>query len=121
MKQFTLGMLSAIILVAIVIQPARAKSIELSLAPHGSKIIQNNYAFSMDATCTIHTTQEKSNTIRLHVVENTGIVNGKHLSKGQSTSVVLKGQKALSVHASPGSKVNIENLGDNTIQATCSV
>ncbi len=121
MNQFTLGVLSTIILVAILIQPVRAQSMELSLAPHGSKLIENNYGFSLDATCTIHTTQEKSNTIRLNVVENTGIVNGKHLSKGQSTSVVVKGQKALSVHASPGSKVNIQNLGDNAIQATCSV
>lgn len=121
MKQITLGILSTIILVAILIQPAKAQSMELKLAPHGSKLIENNYAFSFDATCTVHADELTKNTIKLHIVENTGTVNGKHLSKGQSTSVVVKGQKELFVHAEPGSKVSIENLSNNPIQATCSV
>jgi len=121
MKQFTLGVLTTIFLTTILIQPTHAQNMQISLKAHGSKLIENNYSFSLDATCTIHTDKEKSNTIRLHVVKNSGIVNGRHLSKGQSTSVVVKGQEALSVHASPGSKVNIQNLGNNPIQATCSV
>lgn len=121
MKQFTLGILSTTILVAMLIQPARAQSMELSLAPHGSKLIENTYGFALHATCMIHSDKKNSNTLRLNVVEKTGVVNGKHLTKGQSTSVVVRGQKALSVHANPGSKVNIQNLSDNAIQATCSV
>lgn len=120
MKQLTLTILSAIILLAILIQPARAHSMELTLAPHGSKLIENTYGFSLNATCTM-TNNNGKNTIQLKVVENTGTVNGKHLTKGQSTSLVVKGKKSVSVHAEPGSKVNIQNLGDNLIQATCSV
>lgn len=120
MKQVALGLLSIIVLLAILIQPARAQSMQLNLAAHGSKLIENTYGFSLDANCTI-TNQKGKNKIKLQVVENTGTVNGKHLTKGQSTSVTVQGQKEISVHAEPGSKVNVLNLSDNPVQATCSV
>ena len=120
MKQMTVGILSAVVLVAVLIQPAKAQSIQLNLAPHGSKLIENHYLFALDATCNIQGT-EKSNTVTLHVIEKSGVVNGKHLKKGQSTSVKLKNHDALSVHAEPGSVVNISNLSDDRVLANCSV
>ena len=120
MRQISLCMLSIIILVALFIQPAQAQSIHLNLAPHGSKLIENHYLFSLDATCIIESS-EQNNMIKLHVIENTGTVNGKHLTRGQATSIVVNNQDALSVSAEPGSKVNVLNLSDNTVQANCSV
>lgn len=120
MKHVGLSILSVVVLVAVLLQPAKAQSIQLQLAPHGSKLIENNYGFSLDATCTIQSGHEK-NTIKLLVLEKTGAVNGKHLSKGESTSVHVNNQDAIEVHAEPGSKVNVLNLSDRAVQATCSV
>ena len=120
MRQISLGMLSLIILVVFLIQPAQAQTIHLNLPPHGSKLIENHYLFSLEATCIINSS-EKNNTIKLHVIENTGTVNGKHLTRGQATSIVVNNQDALSLTAEPGSKVNVLNLSDNIVQANCSV
>lgn len=121
MKQVAIGLMSMIILVAVLIQPARAQTMDITLAPHGSKMIENNFSFSLDANCVVHAKETGKNTIRLHVLENNGTVNGRKLDKGQSTSVVIHGQKSLSVHAEPGSKVNIQNLSNTPLEATCSV
>lgn len=120
MKQFSLFILSTVVLIAILMQPAKAQNLQLTLAPHSAKLIENNYIFSLDARCTIQA-DKKQNTIKLHVLEKTGTVNGKHLSKGQSTSVTVSDHDALSVHAEPGSKVNVLNLSDNLVHANCSV
>jgi hypothetical protein len=121
MKQLAIGLMSIIVLLAILIQPARAQSMDITLAPHGSKMIENNFSFSLDANCIVHAKDAGKNKIRLHVLEHQGAVNGQKLDKGQSTSVVIQGQKSLSVHAEPGSKVNIQNLSDSPLEATCSV
>lgn len=121
MKQLIVATCGMVALATILlVQPARAQSMALNLAPHGSKLIENTFSFSLNATCTM-TNDKGKNTIKLKVVENTGTVNGQQLTKGQSTSLVVKGQKSISVHAEPGSKVNIQNLSDNPLQATCSV
>ena len=121
MKQIKINLLGSIVLAAILIQPAHAQSMELTLAPHGSKLIENNQSFSLNANCVVHAKQEGKNTLRLNVVENNGTINGKKLDKGQSTSLVIHGEKSLTVHAEPGSKVNIQNLSNTTLEATCSV
>ncbi len=121
MKQVALGLMSTIILIAILIQPARAQSMDITLAPHGSKMIENHFSFSLDANCVVHAQKSGKNKIRLSVLKNNGAVNGRKLDKGQSTSVVIQGQKSLTVHAEPGSKVNIQNLSNSSLEATCSV
>ncbi len=121
MKHIMIGLLSTVVLLAVLIQPAHAQSMDLTLAPHGSKLIENNFSFTLNANCVVHAKEEEKNTIRLHVLENNGSVNGKKLDKGQSTSVVIHGEKSLTVRAEPGTKVNIQNLGDSTVEATCSV
>ncbi len=121
MKNAIIGLMSTVVLVAVFAQPARAQSMDISLAPHGSKLIENNFSFSLDANCVVRSQGEGKQTIRLHVLKENGVINGKKLDKGESTSVVINGSKSVSVHAEPGSKVNIQNLGDGPLEATCSV
>lgn len=121
MKHAIMGLMSTVVLLAVFAQPARAQSMDITLAPHGSKLIENHFSFSLDANCVVHTQDQGKKTIRLHVLEENGVVNGKKLDKGESTSVVINGSKSLSVHAEPGSKVNIQNLSDSPLEATCSV
>ena len=118
MKQFSLFVVSTTVLIAALINSAHA--MQLTLAPQASQLIENHYGFALNATCTIKANNKK-NKIKLRVLQNTGTINGRHLSQGQSTSVTLQSNDAVSVHAEPGSKVNVENLSDNIIEASCSV
>ncbi len=107
------------ILTAFIAGPVQAHQVNLNLAPKGSKLIENNYLWVLNATCTIQCNKLK-NKIMVRVVKNKGTVNGKNLSIGQVTSVIVHNNDSISVSAEPGAKVNIVNVGADSVQATCS-
>ena len=92
----------------------------ISLSPKESKSLTNHYLWRLNATCNIQGSKTNSK-ILVGVDENKGQVNGKNLSKGQSTSVNVKNNDNISVSAEPGAIVHIINLGDGSVQAVCSV
>ena len=97
---------------------AYAQQISLNLAPNASKMVTNHYAWTLSATCSIQT--KAKNKIRVSVLDNTGSVNGKQLKSGQSTSVVVQNQDSISVSAEPGTQVTLQNMSNDSVQATCS-
>lgn len=105
-------------LVFISVQAHAEKVIDLS--PNESKSLTNHSLWTLSAKCNVKI-QEKSNTkIVLRVLENSGVVNGKNLSKGQKTSVNVKNNDNILVSAEPGTTVNIVNLSTRSVQAVCS-
>ncbi len=96
-----------------------AHQVNLTLAPNGSKLLENKYLWVLNATCTIQC-HESKNKIMVRVIKNKGTVNGKNLSNGQATSLTVQSNDSISVSAEAGAKVNILNLGHNTVEATCS-
>lgn len=91
----------------------------IKLSPNETKSLTNTYLWTINATCNIHGGQSKSK-ILVSIVESKGQVNGKHLSKGQATSVNVKNNDNISVSAEPGATVTLINLGENSVQAVCS-
>ncbi len=95
-----------------------AQQMSLQLAPNGSRVMTNHFAWTLSATCIIKT--KSKNKIRLSVLDNKGAVNGKNLVIGQATSMVVQNQDSISVSAEPGAKITLQNLGADSVQATCS-
>lgn len=96
-----------------------AHTINLDLAPKESKMIANNFSWTINATCTIQTNHSKK-TILVNALKNTSTVNGKNLSSGQKTSVTVHNNDNLTVSAEPGAQVTILNLSVDSVQASCS-
>jgi len=119
MKNTIILFMNSIILAACLMQSAHATTIELKLEPHHSQGIENSYAFTINATCTIKV-NKNNNKIRFDVAKNSGTINGKKLSDGQSTSITVENQDQIVVNAAPDTKVTVYNLSDNTVTATCS-
>ena len=96
-----------------------AQQVSLNLMPKVSKVVTNHYGWTLLANCTIHATQPKSKIV-VSVLRNNGSVNGRNLTNGHATSVVVRNNDNISVSAEPGATVNILNLGTDSVQATCS-
>lgn len=99
--------------------PVHAQSVALNLNPKESKVIENNYLWSLQATCAIECS-DSTHKIIVSVVKNNGVVNGKNLSSGQTTSVVVRNHDSIAVSAEPGAKVNLKNTGSDVVRANCS-
>ena len=120
LKKMSVTMLSVSVVLVMMAHSSTVEAMNLKLAPHTSKRFENHYLFALNAKCTIQTTH-KNNKIIFRVTENTGCVNGKPLKKGQTTSLIVNNQDAISVHAEPGTTVNLQNTSDDAILANCSV
>jgi hypothetical protein len=90
----------------------------LKLNSNESKSLTNHTLWTVNATCNI---QGKRTEIKIlvSVLENNCKVNGKKLSKGQATSVTVKNNESIQVSAEPGTKVNLSNLGSDSVEAVC--
>ncbi len=92
----------------------------INLSPNESKSLTNNYLWTLNATCHIKCNGQTKNKIKVSILKNKGIVNGKNLSLGQTTSVTLKTNQDITVTAEPGTTVNLINVGTDSVQAYCS-
>lgn len=97
---------------------AYAQQMNLALAPNASKVITNHYGWTLSANCTIQ--NKDKNKIRVSVLDHKGKVNGKNLEVGQGISVVVHNHDNIAVSAEPGTKITLENLSAEPVQATCS-
>ncbi len=97
---------------------AHAQHMDLNLAPNASKEITNHYLWTLNATCKIQC--KAHNTIVVSVLDHKGVVNGRNLSTGQAVSVVVHDQESIAVSAEPGTRVTLQNMGTDQIQASCS-
>lgn len=105
---------------ALVLMSSQAYAHTIKLSPQESKSLTNHGLWTLNATCNIHGSQT-SNKILVSVVENKCKVNGRNLSKGQTTSITIKNNQNISVSAEPGTTVNLVNASGDSVQAVCSV
>ena len=83
------------------------------------------YLHVFQCPCTAHgrefTIQTKSqNKIVVSVLDHKGAVNGRNLSIGQVMSVVVHDHDTIAVSAEAGTRVTLQNMGTDPIQASCS-
>lgn len=96
-----------------------SQGMNLQLNPNQDKVITNNTLWTIHATCKIHSDNNKK-TIRVEGIKNTSSVNGKSLTAGHSTSMVVYDQKTIEVSAEPGAEVTITNMSNDSVEAVCS-
>ena len=92
----------------------------IRLAPNETKLLANNTPWTLNATCTIQCIHKNNSKIKINVIKNSGIVNGKNLSTGQGTLIQVKNNSSVSVSAESGTQINLINLGADELQAVCS-
>ena len=97
---------------------AHAQHMNVHLEPNGSKIITNHTLWTLNATCTIET--KAQHRILVSVLDHQGTVNGRNLTNGQAMWVVVHDKDAIAVSAEPGTRVTLQNMGNDAIQASCS-
>lgn len=93
-------------------------SMELEFPPHEAQVFSNNFIWTINAHCQIHS-QEENNPISAKALKKYGSVNGNKLSKDEVLFLDLKNNETLAISASPGASVELVNLGDTVIKAHC--
>lgn len=111
--------LSILIIIGVLSSQTHAQKI-LELRSNESKLLTNTAFWTLNATCTIQGTDKTNSKIKIGVLKKNGSINGKNLSTGQSTSVIVRNNSTISVSADPGTQINLINLGSEGLQATCS-
>ena len=99
--------------------PANAQKI-IKLSPNETKLLTNNTLWTLNATCTVEGAHKSNDKIKISVVKNSGVINGKKLSTGQGTLIHIKASSTVSVSAESGTQINLINLGEDELQAVCS-
>ena len=99
--------------------PLAAKTIKL--APNETKVLANNVPFTLNATCNVQSSHPIHSKVRVVVIKNKGIINGRNLTSGQGTSVTVKNNSNISVSADAGTQINLINLGSEHLEAVCSL
>lgn len=110
--------LSLFMIFGLFFSQANAKTINLS--PNETKVLSNNSMWTLNATCVVHSSQPKNSKIKVYVVKNSGIINGKKLTSGHGTFLRVKNNSSVSVSAESGTQINLINLGSDQLQANCS-
>lgn len=117
MQKYT-TIIASTILVLLSTTSAYAQQMNLALAPNASKVITNHYGWTLNANCIIK--NKEQNKIRVSILDHKGAVNGRNLDVGQTMSVVVHNHDNIAVSAEPGTKITLENLSADMVQATCS-
>ena len=95
-----------------------AQHMNVNLAANASKVITNHTLWTLNATCTIQTKAQHK--IVVSVLDHNGIINGHNLRIGQVMSVVVHDHDSIAVSAEAGTRVTLQNMGTDPIQASCS-
>ncbi|EHL32846.1 hypothetical protein [Legionella drancourtii] len=94
-------------------------TIEYELPPNQPQIFSNYMFWTIEANCKMITEDENDD---LHVVAlaRKGKVNDVPLSTGQSLQITIHPNENLKISADSGAKVQITNLGQHMVKASCS-
>ncbi|WP_454780976.1 hypothetical protein [Legionella sp. WA2022007384] len=92
----------------------------IKLNPNETKLLANNTLWTLNATCVVQCTHQNNGKIKINVIKNSGVINGKKLSTGQGTLIRVKNNSSVSVSAESGTQINLINLGSDELQAVCS-
>ncbi len=98
--------------------PAAGTSLEYILLPKDSQILVNQFFWTINANCTISSEVEE-NILGVKILKKNGYVNDLILNAGDSIDLALLNNSVVRVSAPPGSKVELTNLGEEAVQASC--
>ncbi len=107
-----------IVLVGVFSLKVNAKTIKLN--PNETKLLTNSGLWTLNATCNIQGEQHTKGKIKISILKNKGMINGKNLSTGQTTLLNVKNNTSISVSAESGTQINLMNLGSEHLEAVCS-
>ncbi|WP_131794750.1 hypothetical protein [Fluoribacter gormanii] len=93
----------------------------IKLSPNETKLLANNTLWTLNARCVVQCTHQNSGKIKINVIKNSGVINGRKLSTGQGTLIRVKNNSSVSVSAESGTQINLINLGSDELQAVCSI
>ena len=106
---------------AVKVQPLQlGMGIEYIFPINEPQVLSNPIIFTIKAVCTI-TSNNESNLLSFSVLRKSGTFNGNKIMAGDSMSYVVHNDETISITALPGAQVELINLGEETMVATCSV
>ncbi len=92
--------------------------VEYSLPPHTPQEFSNVFMWKVKASCKI-ITKETQVPIAFKVLRKKGAVDGINMSVGDSITLVFYPDQKVEITAESGGVVQLENLGEKTISASC--
>ena len=99
----------------------QANGVEFILPPNESQIFTNVFMWTINANCEILCDKNEVNTVYFKVLKKTGSLNGMSLKSGDSMNLDLHSKDEMLISSSPGSKVELKNIGRTTIHAYCNL
>lgn len=97
---------------------AQSITVEYELLPNQPQTFVNYMFWAIEANCII-TTEDASNDLYVVALAKKGKINNVPLSSGQSLQVTVHDKENLKISADSGAQVQITNLGQHTVKASC--
>lgn len=97
--------------------PLLAQSVSMKLAAKGSRVLTNHYFWTLNAQCTIQ--GGSKNKIIVKALKSSSKINGRNLTNGQTAAFTVFNNDSIHVTAEPGAQVDLENPGNEQVQALC--
>lgn len=94
-------------------------AMEYELPANDPLVISNILFWQIKAVCVI-TSENTGNPLSVKMLRKTGSVNDTLLATGESMGLTVQPGDIFNVTAESGAKVQLVNLGNKTIKATCS-
>ena len=98
---------------------SQGMAVEYELPVNDPQVFSNIFFWTLKATCTI-LSENNENPISVKMLRKTGSVNDTLLTTGDSMGLVVQAGDKLNITAVSGAKVELVNLGQKSIKASCS-
>lgn len=93
-------------------------AVEYEFTPNEPQVLSNIFFWTVKAVCTV-ISDVPDNAISIKMLRKTGSVNGIPLTVGDSTGLTINPGDKLNITADSGAKVELVNLGNVSIRASC--
>lgn len=93
-------------------------AIEYELPANAPQVFSNIFFWKIKATCVI-ISENTGNPLSVKMLRKTGSVNETPLETGESLGLTVQSGQTFNVTADSGAKVELVNLGDKAIKASC--
>ncbi len=94
-------------------------AVEYELPPNDPQVFSNIFFWTLKAVCTV-ISDVPDNSISIKMLRKTGSVNGIQLTVGDAEGLMMHPGDKLNITAESGAKVELLNLGNISIKASCS-
>ena len=89
------------------------------LPPNDPQIFYNFLLWKVKGTCEV-VSESEENPLSFHMITNKGTLNGVEFSPGESLYLVAQPGQRFELAAEPRARVEVVNLGTQTMQLKCS-